>query len=85
MQIRGGTLPFFVDHIAVAKPIEAKPRVQPVGLISRDRVGKTPAGCRRCFEASVAPARVNIETLDVRLVDYRRAIHRHIYNAAPTS
>ena len=44
---------------------------------------EAPSRARRRLEAAVAPAGVEVETLDSGAVDDRRAIHRHVHDAAP--
>ena len=69
--------------MAGGEAVEPEGRVERMRLVARDRVGEAPARGRRRLEAAVAPARVEIEALDRRPVDDRRAVHRHVHQAAP--
>ena len=63
--------------------------VEPIGggdrmrLVLGDEMGKAQAGGRRRLEAAIAPAGIEIEPVDRRPVDDRRAVHRHVHQPAP--
>src|SRR5258708_35856330 len=83
MEIGLGALPFFVYRVArreTVEPIGCRDFVRP---ICRDKMGKGQARGGRRLEAAVAPAAVEVEPVDRRVVDDRRAVHRHIRDAAP--
>ena len=52
-------------------------------LVFRDGVGKTPARTRNRLEPAIAPAGVEVETVDRGLVDDRATIHGHVHDPTP--
>ncbi len=83
MQIGLGALAFFVNQVAGPETVEAIGCGERMRLVARQQVSETPARGRRCLEAAVAPAGVEIEALDRRPVDDRGAVHRHVDETAP--
>ena len=63
--------------------VEREGRVEVVRLVLGDGVGKAPARGRRRLEAAIAPAAVEIHARQRPGGDDRRAVHRHVADAAP--
>src|ERR1035438_1491298 len=80
-----GALALFVDQMPGCEPVEAKGGSGFVRLVGGQQMGKCPAGCRRCLEAAVAPAGIQIEAIEWSAIDDRRSVHRHVRDAAPAS
>src|SRR5690606_5520693 len=53
--------------------------------VVRNGVSEDPAGSRCCLEAAVAPAGIEVETLDRRLADDGAAVHGHVHDTAPVA
>src|SRR5436305_14232719 len=73
MQVRLGARALFVEQRAGRGAIEPHCRGDIVRLVARDQMREAPAGGRCCLEAAVAPAAIEIEPVDRRAVDDRRA------------
>ena len=54
-------------------------------VVSGQKMRETPSRGGRRLEAAVTPARIEIETLDGRVVDNGRSIRRHVHDAPPTA
>src|SRR3984885_3512807 len=80
-----GALALFIDQMSGCEPVEAKGGSGLMRLVGCQQMGKCPAGRRRCLEAAVAPAGIEIEAIDWSAIDNRRSVHRHVRNAAPAS
>src|SRR6188768_263667 len=72
-----------VDGVAGAETVEPVGGGELVGLAGGDQMGEAPARRRGGLEAAIAPAAIEIEVVDRRLVDDRRTIHGHVHDAAP--
>ncbi len=68
MQIRGRALAFFIDHQPFHKAVKAVGRGGGVWLIFCQQMRKAPAGSGRGFEPAIAPAAVEIESVNVGLI-----------------
>src|SRR3546814_13295979 len=79
---RGGGL---VDHIAVAKTLDREGRVDRMWLVARDGVRAKMRGTGSRLEPAGAPAAIDVESWHRRLGDDRRALGRHLAEAAPTA
>ena len=87
LQCRLGCAPTPFSSIGwpVAKRSSRKAAFNACGASRAIGVGEAPARGRRRLEAAVAPAGIEIEAVDRRLVDDRRAVHGHVHQAAPAA
>src|SRR5258707_7949936 len=83
MQVGLWTLALLVEQMSGGKTVEPIGACRLVRLAAREQVSETITGSRGCFESTVAPARVYIESLQRCAIDDRRAIHRHVHDSAP--
>src|SRR5271170_459441 len=79
---RGGG---FVDEAAGAETVEREGRRERVGLATSDRMREHMARARRRLETAGAPAAIDGETGNRRQADDRRAVGRHVDDAAPVA
>src|SRR5215470_5045934 len=85
MQVGLGASAALVDQSTRGEAVKAEGRRRWMRLIACNQVSETPPRRRRRLEASVTPARTEVESLNWRHVDDRRAVHRHIDYTAPGS
>src|SRR5690554_6280440 len=83
VEVRHGAFATFVKDVTGGEAVQAVGGIELVRLAGGDGVGETPTRGGRRLEAAVAPSGVEIEPLNRRAVDDRRAVHRHIHDAAP--
>src|ERR1700730_1793676 len=83
LEVGLGALPFFVDNVTSFEAVEPVAGRDCVMFVTCEQMRETPAGCRGCFEAAIAPARIQVEPIERCPIDDRRAIHRHIDQAPP--
>ena len=74
MQVGLGALALFVDHPAGSEPVKTIGLRRLMRGIGGQKMGKAETGCRRRLEAAVAPAAVQIEAVNRRMVDNGRAV-----------
>src|SRR5690625_5225075 len=75
--------PMLVDQIAGTIAIEREGRVQGMGLVDGDGVGKNPAGSRSRLEPPGSPAAIDVDAADRRLADNRAGVRADVDDAAP--
>src|SRR5215467_14012526 len=85
MQVRLGASAALVDQSTRGEAVKAEGSRRWMRLIACNQVSETPPRRRCCLETSVTPARIEIESLNWRHVDDRRAVHRHIDYTTPGS
>src|SRR5262245_63264940 len=83
VQVRLRAHALLVDDAALSEAVETIGGGERMRLAGGDEMGETPARCRRRLEAAIAPAGVEIEPVDRRLVDDRRAVHGNVEQHAP--
>src|SRR5258706_8397965 len=83
MQIGLSALAIFVDHMAGEEAIQAQGSGGPVTGVTSDQMREGEARRGRRLEAAITPAAIEIKAIHRRLVDNRRAVHRHIDIACP--
>src|SRR3546814_593698 len=81
--VRDGRRAVLVDQEAAAEAVEREGGVQRVRRVLRDGVGEGPAGAGRRLEAAGAPAAVEVEVLNRRLVEDWAGVRADVDDAAP--
>src|SRR5260370_42186300 len=78
-----GAAAILIDQLAAREAVQPITPGERMGRLVRQQMSETPPGGRRRLESAITPARVQIQTLDRRVIDDGRAIHAHVHDATP--
>ena len=84
MQIVLRSGPFFIhETIASPKPVQTKSRGRWMMVVRGNQMGKSIARGRNRLKPAITPSTIQIETFNMRLINDRASVRRHVHDAPP--